>query len=373
MSVPRSCGPGSAREGERRQPAPRKAGVSVGQPGLGTKPGVRPPGRPNRDHEARARPGPRHVRCVRAQEAAAVASLLLREGLGRQADGQRSGVAQHPAVVNRAGRVSPAGPAAAGPPGRGRRAGGRPSARARPYRCSWIRGQRDSFVAYHAASGCRSSRGAGWRSRIFRAGLPGVAADRPGGELVMVDETQPSPTAGVSARPDAVASCWMCGIRLHASQKVPGGGGSCGDIRWCCGDARACTQRWTTSRRALAASGRDQRTRGAEAGQPAGPGDQVAVVGSGASRPAGKASPRSGEEAGRLGPVPWRAAYAAGTRDSSEAERAAASGGSVQIISSGTSPSGAEDRSLTGPGFPERAHDQGSASLQCPCRCYQFP
>ena len=40
-------------------------------------------------------------------------------------------------------------------------------------------------------------------------------------------------------------SCWMCGIRLPASQMIPDGGHACADLRWYCRDARACTERWT--------------------------------------------------------------------------------------------------------------------------------
>jgi hypothetical protein len=45
----------------------------------------------------------------------------------------------------------------------------------------------------------------------------------------------------------------MCGIRLHASKMMPDGGDWCDDIRWYCLDAKACTQRWTTSRSVLSA------------------------------------------------------------------------------------------------------------------------
>jgi hypothetical protein len=44
----------------------------------------------------------------------------------------------------------------------------------------------------------------------------------------------------------AVRSCWMCGIRLPASQLVADGGSACADVRWYCQDTRACTQRWTS-------------------------------------------------------------------------------------------------------------------------------
>jgi hypothetical protein len=42
-----------------------------------------------------------------------------------------------------------------------------------------------------------------------------------------------------------VKSCWLCGIRLAASQMVPDGGSACADIRWFCRDVRGCTERWT--------------------------------------------------------------------------------------------------------------------------------
>jgi hypothetical protein len=58
---------------------------------------------------------------------------------------------------------------------------------------------------------------------------------------------------GSGARQARVVSCWLCGIRLHSSEMMPDGGDWCDDIRWYCRDAKTCTQRWTTSRRALAA------------------------------------------------------------------------------------------------------------------------
>lgn len=66
----------------------------------------------------------------------------------------------------------------------------------------------------------------------------------------MAAETHPSAAAGSSAV--HVVSCWMCGIGLQVSQLVPDGGAWCGDVRWYCKDVRACTRRWTASRRALA-------------------------------------------------------------------------------------------------------------------------
>jgi hypothetical protein len=65
------------------------------------------------------------------------------------------------------------------------------------------------------------------------------------------------PGKGSGARRAGVVSCWMCGIRLHASKMVPDGGDWCDDIRWYCQDAEACTQRWTTSRRVLSANGEE--------------------------------------------------------------------------------------------------------------------
>ena len=61
------------------------------------------------------------------------------------------------------------------------------------------------------------------------------------------------PPEGSGARRGGVVSCWMCGIRLHASKMMPDGGDRCDDIRWYCRNAKTCTQRWTTSRRVLSA------------------------------------------------------------------------------------------------------------------------
>jgi hypothetical protein len=60
---------------------------------------------------------------------------------------------------------------------------------------------------------------------------------------------------GIAGRRAAVVSCWMCGIRLHENQMVPDGGSACADIRWYCQDARACTERWTASRRQMLTTG----------------------------------------------------------------------------------------------------------------------
>jgi hypothetical protein len=69
----------------------------------------------------------------------------------------------------------------------------------------------------------------------------------------MADETRRSPRAGSGASQATVVSCWMCGIRLPSSKMMPDGGDWCDDIRWHCQDAKACTQRWTTSRSTLSA------------------------------------------------------------------------------------------------------------------------
>ena len=42
-----------------------------------------------------------------------------------------------------------------------------------------------------------------------------------------------------------VRSCWMCGMRLPASQMVADGGSACHDVRWYCRDTWGCTRRWT--------------------------------------------------------------------------------------------------------------------------------
>jgi hypothetical protein len=72
----------------------------------------------------------------------------------------------------------------------------------------------------------------------------------------MAGETR-RPGKGSGARRAGVVSCWMCGIRLHAGKMTPDGGNWCDDIRWYCRDAKACTQRWTTSRRVLSADGEE--------------------------------------------------------------------------------------------------------------------
>ena len=50
-------------------------------------------------------------------------------------------------------------------------------------------------------------------------------------------------------RRDQVERCWLCGIRLPATQLVPDGGSACADVRWYCRDLRACTSRWTAPSR----------------------------------------------------------------------------------------------------------------------------
>lgn len=63
------------------------------------------------------------------------------------------------------------------------------------------------------------------------------------GEQVMTDRQHPAPFATESAQ---VKSCWMCGIRLPASQMVADGGSACLDVRWYCSDMWGCTRRWTS-------------------------------------------------------------------------------------------------------------------------------
>ena len=73
----------------------------------------------------------------------------------------------------------------------------------------------------------------------------------------MAGETRRPPGKGSGARRAGVVSCWMCGIRLHPSKMMPDGGDWCDDTRWYCRDVKACTQRWTTSRRVLSADGEE--------------------------------------------------------------------------------------------------------------------
>lgn len=73
----------------------------------------------------------------------------------------------------------------------------------------------------------------------------------------MTDTISTPAAEGIGARRAAVVSCWLCGISLHKNQMVPDGGGGCADVRWFCGDVRACTERWTSSRRLLPAAESD--------------------------------------------------------------------------------------------------------------------
>jgi len=76
-----------------------------------------------------------------------------------------------------------------------------------------------------------------------------------GGEAVLVSNQSLPSAEGLAARRAAVVSCWLCGIRLHHSQMMPDGGDACLDVRWYCKDARACTERWTSTRRLTRAAG----------------------------------------------------------------------------------------------------------------------
>jgi hypothetical protein len=78
-------------------------------------------------------------------------------------------------------------------------------------------------------------------------------------------KTHRSPAMGIDERWAAVVSCWMCGVCLHSGQMVPDGGSACDNIRWYCRDARACTERWTSSRRALAQSSPSEEDKGSDA------------------------------------------------------------------------------------------------------------
>ena len=63
------------------------------------------------------------------------------------------------------------------------------------------------------------------------------------GEQVMTDRQHLAPFEPASAQ---IRSCWMCGIRMPASQMVADGGSACHDVRWYCSDMWACTRRWTS-------------------------------------------------------------------------------------------------------------------------------
>jgi hypothetical protein len=76
-----------------------------------------------------------------------------------------------------------------------------------------------------------------------------VRADFQGGQI-MTDQHHPTMPGG---EPAPIRTCWLCGIRLPASQMVPDGGRACSDLRWYCRDTWACTQRWTSHAARLAA------------------------------------------------------------------------------------------------------------------------
>ena len=105
----------------------------------------------------------------------------------------------------------------------------------------------------------------------------------------MADETGRPPETGSGARRAGVVSCWLCGIRLRSGRMMPDGRDWCDDTRWYCRDAKACTERWTTSRRVLSADGEesqetapDTRPRGAShRDQAASVRGEVAPAGSG--------------------------------------------------------------------------------------------
>src|SRR5215472_5716154 len=63
------------------------------------------------------------------------------------------------------------------------------------------------------------------------------------GEQVMTNREDPALFGAASAQ---VRSCWMCGIRLPASQMMADGGSACHDVRWYCSDTWGCTRRWTS-------------------------------------------------------------------------------------------------------------------------------
>jgi hypothetical protein len=71
----------------------------------------------------------------------------------------------------------------------------------------------------------------------------------------MADEARMPSAEGFAVRRATVVSCWLCGIGLQHNQMVPDGGNACSDIRWYCRDTRACTERWTSTRRQAGAAG----------------------------------------------------------------------------------------------------------------------
>lgn len=85
--------------------------------------------------------------------------------------------------------------------------------------------------------------------RTATAGSPTARAEpaaRPvglRGEQVMTDRQHLAPFEAASAQ---VRSCWLCGMRLPASQMVADGGNACHDVRWYCRDTWGCTRRWTS-------------------------------------------------------------------------------------------------------------------------------
>ena len=82
----------------------------------------------------------------------------------------------------------------------------------------------------------------------------------------MTNREDPALFGAASAQ---VKSCWMCGIRLPASQMVADGGSACHDVRWYCRDTWGCTRRWTSH------SGRLARIRPDVAATPEPPGKQA--------------------------------------------------------------------------------------------------
>jgi hypothetical protein len=80
-----------------------------------------------------------------------------------------------------------------------------------------------------------------------------------------MSKTHRSPAPRIGAGRADIVSCWMCGICQQSSEMVSDGGSACDNIRWYCKDARACSERWTTSRRTLAQSSASKEDKGSEA------------------------------------------------------------------------------------------------------------